>query len=148
MNLSNSRIPLAIALGSAVALTAACTQDVDTGARQTADERAGQTTQPVDTQTDPGYADAARDPGPVMGDVGSGSDQPGSDTWITTKVKTSLLADTDVAGLDINVDTVNGVVTLSGQVDQQAQIEHAARIARDIEGVTEVQTTRLVVDTN
>src|SRR5690606_15544843 len=71
----------------------------------------------------------------AMGD-GRNSDQPVDDTWITTKVKSSLLADSDVAGLDINVETVNGVVTLTGEVDQQAQVEHATRIARGIEGVT------------
>jgi len=142
MKLSNSHISLAIALSTAVALTAGCTPT------ETADDRAAQTTQPVETaptDTDPRYDDATRDP--VVGD-GVSSDQPGSDTWITTKVKTALLADTDVAGLDIDVDTVNGVVTLSGRVDQQSQIEQATRIARDIEGVTEVQTTGLVVGNN
>src|SRR5690606_30303601 len=75
----------------------------------------------------------------------SDSDQPINDTWITTKVKSSLLADSDVAGLDVEVETVNGVVTLSGQVDEQAQIDQAARIARDIEGVTDVRTAGLTV---
>ena len=71
------------------------------------------------------------------------SNQPMSDTWITTKVKSSLLAESDVSGLDINVDTLNGVVTLQGQVDNQGQIDTATRIARDIEGVTDVQTSGL-----
>ena len=128
MKLSNSHISLAIALSTAVGLTAGCTRN------ETADDRAAQ---PVVT------APAVTDP-PVMGD-GISSDQPGSDAWITTKVKSSLLADTDVAGLNIDVDTVNGVVTMSGRVDQQSQIEEATRIARDIEGVTDVQTTGLVV---
>ncbi|NLG60477.1 MAG: BON domain-containing protein [Gammaproteobacteria bacterium] len=74
------------------------------------------------------------------------SDQPVDDTWITTKVKSSLLADTDVSGLEINVETVNGVVTLSGQVDEQMQIDRATAIARDIEGVTEVRTASLTVE--
>ncbi|NLG59318.1 MAG: BON domain-containing protein [Gammaproteobacteria bacterium] len=74
------------------------------------------------------------------------SDQPIDDTWITTKVKSSLLADSDVSGLEIEVETVNGVVTLSGDVDEQVQIERATQIARDIEGVTEVRTRALVVD--
>ena len=73
------------------------------------------------------------------------SAQPVDDTWITTKVKSSLLADSDVSGLDINVDTLNGVVTLQGQVESQAQIDTATRIARGIEGVTDVQTTNLTV---
>jgi|SRR5690606_1879590 hyperosmotically inducible protein len=74
------------------------------------------------------------------------SDQPVDDTWITTKVKASLLADEDVAGLQVDVETVNGVVTLSGDVDSQAQIDEALRIASGIEGVTDVDTTGLRVD--
>ncbi|NYZ62949.1 BON domain-containing protein [Luteimonas sp. SJ-16] len=82
-----------------------------------------------------------------MGMDGDGRDsnQPVDDTWITTKVKSSLLADSDVSGLDIQVETVNGVVTLTGQVDQQMQIDEATRIAREIEGVTDVQTAGLTM---
>ncbi|NLW96044.1 MAG: BON domain-containing protein [Xanthomonadaceae bacterium] len=73
------------------------------------------------------------------------SDQPVDDTWITTKVKSSLLADSDVSGLSIDVETVNGTVTLSGEVDSQAQIDEATRIAREIEGVVNVDSSRLTV---
>lgn len=78
----------------------------------------------------------------TMGD----SDQPVGDTWITTKVKTSLLADEDVAGLKIDVETVNGVVSLNGDVDSQAQIDEARRIAEGIEGVVRVDTDGLGVN--
>lgn len=71
------------------------------------------------------------------------SDQPMSDTWITTKVKSSLLADSDVAGLDVEVETVNGVVHLRGTVDSQTQVDRATEIARDIEGVTNVDASGL-----
>ncbi|MGY0633752.1 BON domain-containing protein [Luteimonas sp. A478] len=71
------------------------------------------------------------------------SDQPMGDTWITTKVKSSLLADSDVAGLDVEVETVNGVVHLRGNVDNQTQIDRATEIARDIEGVTNVDASGL-----
>ena len=71
------------------------------------------------------------------------SDQPMSDTWITTKVKSSLLADSAVAGLDVEVETVNGVVHLRGDVDSQAQVDRAVEIARDIDGVTNVDSSRL-----
>jgi hyperosmotically inducible protein len=74
------------------------------------------------------------------------SQQPVGDTWITTKVKSSLLADEDVAGLQIDVETLNGVVTMSGDVASQAQIDEARRIAGEIDGVTDVDTTGLRVD--
>ncbi len=140
---SQTRLPLAIALTSAMAFAVGCSNsgNEDRTAMQPAEEAPAVTPPPAQpVATDPAMqgsdalhsADASR------------SDQPVDDTWITTKVKSSLLADSDVSGLDINVETVNGVVTLSGQVDQQAQIEHATRIARGIEGVTDVRTTELV----
>lgn len=79
----------------------------------------------------------------TAGNDASDSEQPVGDTWITTKVKASLLADEDVAGLEIDVETVNGVVTLSGNVESQAQVEEAKRIASNIEGVTDVDTRGL-----
>lgn len=73
------------------------------------------------------------------------SEQPASDTWITTKVKADLLATEDVSGLDIKVDTVNGVVTLSGRVDSQAQIDKAVSVTRAIKGVSKVDSKSLKV---
>lgn len=71
------------------------------------------------------------------------SEQPVGDTWITTKVKTELLADTAVKGTDINVSTVNGVVTLAGVLDNQAAIDKAITIAKGVKGVTDVDTRAL-----
>lgn len=76
------------------------------------------------------------------------SSQPVNDTWITTKVKSSLLADDDVSGLDIEVDTVDGVVFLTGNVDNRTQIEEAKRIAKDIDGVSRVDATKLQVSSS
>jgi len=145
MTSNMTRISLTIALSSVLALAVGCSND------RTADDRAGmqpandpavQTTPPVGTP-----ADTTGAPRTGMND-GPDSDQPGTDTWITTKVKSSLLADSNVSGLDIQVETVNGVVTLTGQVDQQTQIAEATRIAREIEGVTEVRTTGLTTAPN
>lgn len=73
------------------------------------------------------------------------SEQPVTDTWITTKVKASLLASNGVPGTDISVETVNGVVTLSGEVESAEQIERAIEITEEIDGVTEVQVAQLRV---
>src|SRR5687768_4784411 len=51
------------------------------------------------------------------------TDQPMGDAWITTKVKSDLLATPDVSGLAIDVDTKNGVVMLKGSVDSKAQAD-------------------------
>lgn len=94
---------------------------------------------------DPPQADHTTADHSAMAD--ESSDQPINDTWITTKVKSSLLTDSDVSGLDVSVETTNGVVTLSGDVESQAQVDRAVQIAQDIEGVTRVDATALVVAT-
>lgn len=73
------------------------------------------------------------------------SAQPVSDSWITTKVKADLLVTEETKGLDINVTTTNGVVTLSGKLDSQAQVEKAVAVARSIKGVKSVDATTLTV---
>ncbi len=73
------------------------------------------------------------------------SAQPVSDSWITTKVKADLLVTEETKGLDINVTTTNGVVTLSGKLDSQAQVDKAVAVARSIKGVKSVDATTLTV---
>jgi hyperosmotically inducible protein len=68
-----------------------------------------------------------------------------SDAGITSQVKAKLLADTDVSGLRIDVDTSNRVVTLTGTVKTEAEKTEALQIARQVEGVTSV-TDRLTVE--
>lgn len=61
-----------------------------------------------------------------------------SDSAITGKVKAALLADAEVKGTDINVETNKGDVMLSGFVESQAQIDKAATLAKNIDGVKQV----------
>lgn len=67
-----------------------------------------------------------------------------SDSWITTKVKSALLADSVTKGFKISVKTVNHVVALSGAVDTQASVDQATNVAKQIEGVSSVDTSALV----
>ena len=62
------------------------------------------------------------------------------DQRITAEVKTNLLADRDVSGFDINVDTFKRVVTLRGFVDSEFEANKAASIARSISGVRDVHS--------
>lgn len=62
----------------------------------------------------------------------------GRDAGITAAVKTKMLADPDVAGLRINVDTRDGMVTLTGTVKTEAEKSEALALAREVEGVTGV----------
>ncbi len=74
------------------------------------------------------------------------SSQPVDDTWITTKVKADLLATSDVSGLELNVETVEGVVSLTGDVDSQAEADRAIAVAKGIEGVTRVDSSGIKVN--
>ena len=62
-----------------------------------------------------------------------------TDATITTRVKTAVLKDPVLGGLRIDVDTVSGVVTLSGQVDTATQRDQAIAIARSVAGVVDVK---------
>jgi hyperosmotically inducible protein len=73
------------------------------------------------------------------------SNQPVTDTWITTKVKADLLATENVSGLDIKVETVDGVVTLSGAVANKSQKDKAIAVAKQIKGVKQVEASGLTL---
>ena len=49
-----------------------------------------------------------------------------TDAWITTKAKLALLTTEGVSVTDVNVDTVQGQVTLHGKVTTQAEKDKAA----------------------
>jgi hyperosmotically inducible periplasmic protein len=57
------------------------------------------------------------------------------DSVITTKVKSVLIADSTVKGLNISVDTVGGTVTLTGTAATQAERAQAEALAASVEGV-------------
>lgn len=61
------------------------------------------------------------------------------DKTISTKVKSALLADPNVAGTQVDVTTYDGVVQLGGFVDTAAQKARAEEIARGTAGVRGVQ---------
>ena len=63
---------------------------------------------------------------------------PTGDAGVTASVKTKMAADPDVSALQIEVDTQNGVVTLTGNVNSATEKEQAIRIARDTSGVRDV----------
>jgi osmotically-inducible protein OsmY len=60
------------------------------------------------------------------------------DATITTKVNAALAADKDLSAIKIDVDTQNGVVTLSGPAPTATAKERASEVARNIKGVTSV----------
>ena len=68
-----------------------------------------------------------------------------SDSWIATKVKNTLLFHRNVSVTKTEVSVKDGVVTLSGQADNQAQKELTTAYAKDVEGVKDVNNAMIVV---
>lgn len=72
----------------------------------------------------------------VMGRAGDAA----ADAAITARVKTALLADSRVKGTQVEVDTHDHAVTLTGNAESQAGLETAAGIARQVDGVKSVES--------
>jgi hyperosmotically inducible protein len=62
------------------------------------------------------------------------------DATITARVKTALLNDPQVGGMKIDVDTTDGVVTMSGVVKSEAEAARAIELARRAPGVKDVKS--------
>ena len=62
-----------------------------------------------------------------------------SDAWLVTKVATQLAVDPEVDSFDIDVDALDGQVTLSGLVTGPRARQEAERIAEATDGVKAVR---------
>lgn len=67
-----------------------------------------------------------------------------SDSAITAEVKAKLLAADDMPSMSISVETNDGIVRLTGDVEVQSQIADAERVARQVKGVKSVQNDLIV----
>uniref|UniRef100_E6XN70 Osmotically-inducible protein Y n=1 Tax=Shewanella putrefaciens (strain 200) TaxID=399804 RepID=E6XN70_SHEP2 len=66
-----------------------------------------------------------------------------SDSWITTKVKSSFMYSSNINGSDIDVSTNNGIVTLTGKVASGSEQSLAVETAQNIRGVKSVTSKAL-----
>jgi hyperosmotically inducible protein len=88
----------------------------------------------IDDEAQRRAREAGRGAGNLVGDAG-----------ITAAIKTKMLADTTVSGLKIDVDTTDGAVVLSGNVNSAAERKRAVELARDTEGVKSVKDQLKIV---
>jgi len=79
-----------------------------------------------------------------MTEQGEKTAQVFDDTEITAKVKAELLGEPGLKSMQISVDTIKGVVTLTGTVDSKADSDKARARTIAISGVKDV-TNQLVV---
>ena len=82
-----------------------------------------------------------------MSEQGAKSAQVLDDTEITSRVKAELLGEPGLKSMQISVDTIKGVVTLTGTVDSKANSVKAGARTMAIIGVREVNN-QLVVTPN
>jgi len=77
--------------------------------------------------------------------VGAATAADTPDVWVTTKAKVTLMTTEGVSTTDLNVDTVNGIVTLHGKVATDAEKALAEKVTRGIEGAKDVKNLLQVV---
>jgi len=107
----------------------------------TACDRAAEENRTAGEAIDQATADA-RNQANQMGDtLGKKADQAGQaidDATITAAIKGKYLVDDTLKGLQISVETDQGVVVLTGSVQSDAAKELATQIAQGVEGVVRV----------
>ena len=84
---------------------------------------------------------------PFVVACGKTVDETIDDAAITARVKTALLNDPEVGGMKIDVDTTNGVVTMSGVVKSKSDEMRAIELVRMTLGVKDVKSTLQVSST-
>lgn len=99
---------------------------------QEAGEVIGRGAEQVGDAVQRGAEQVQREVGPVVQEVMD-------DASVTAKVKAKLLADPEVAGVHIDVDTIDGQVTLNGKVASEDQRAEAEKLATRTEGVKSVR---------
>lgn len=85
---------------------------------------------------------AVRDAGEKVGDraqdAADATRRAIADGALTSKIKAKMALDDTVKAVQIDVDTINGVVTLTGTIRSEAERQRALALARETEGVTQV----------
>lgn len=82
--------------------------------------------------------------------LGEKSDQFGvamDDAEITTKVKSAIYSEPGLKTLRISVDTIKGVVTLTGSVDSLSDFDRTRALAESVGGVRQVENLLQVMPT-
>ena len=68
-----------------------------------------------------------------------------SDSWITTKVKSEILANSVSKAFKVSVTTKSGAVALKGKLPNQDAVDLVKMIAEKVKGVQSVDTSGLAI---
>jgi len=69
-----------------------------------------------------------------------------SDGWVSMKVKGALLFNRNVSAVNTEVYVTDGIVTLKGHADSQAQKDLTGEYAKDIDGVKSIDNQMTIVE--
>ena len=138
---SSLHLPALAALALATALTACGKHNVDEGAAQSGSTTG--TTAGTTPSTDTSQANAGNNGSGGSSTVG----QAAGDMAITAKVNAALAVDDKLKATQINVDTREGQVTLTGQAPDAQSRERATTLVSAVDGVKNVNN-QLVVAKN
>lgn len=143
---SDSDVPVAVGTVDSVADLPAMGPEAPT-VDAAADPAAEEVLAPEGVVPDPdalavaGPPPSAQEPSASESLASSGSTAGASveDTLLTTQVKAALLADPEIRDDGIRVQADQGEITLSGSVENQAQLDAALQVARGVDGVRDVE---------
>ena len=82
---------------------------------------------------------------PAQSTADAKSDTPATDQALSEKVRQALVSEQGLNARDLQVTTHNGVVTLTGKVDEKSDQERMMLVAMSVDGVRSV-VSNLVVD--
>jgi hyperosmotically inducible protein len=139
MKLIALALPIALVLGLAACDRPSRTAQTDDPARN------GIATRPSSEATSPRAETAAPSPARRAQSVESSADAPVADATLGEKVRQALLNEHGLTARDLQVTAQNGVVTLSGKVDEKSDSERMMLVAMSVDGVRSV-VSNLVVD--
>ncbi len=134
--LTKARVPMLAALAVAAALTACSKHDDERTAGQKLDGAIAEAKQ------------AMNDAEMSAKRAADTTAQVSSDVTITAKVNAALVADDKLKATQINVDTREGQVTLTGQAPDAQSRERATTLASAVDGVKQVNNQLVVSPKN
>lgn len=138
------RLAGALALIATAALTVACNRSDD---GRTAGQKLDAAVANAERKTEQAAAQVRSTSKEVSNDVGRAANETVDkvkDAAITSAINAKLFGDSNLSALRIDVDTVDGHVTLSGSAPDAASKEHASALASRVDGVVSVDNRLLV----
>jgi osmotically-inducible protein OsmY len=142
----NTKLLSLLAIFIVLLAAAACTDNTTTNGNANMNANMARATPTAAPTATPGYSEEqAREERARAKESKETIGQSLEDAWVHAKVVTKLIGNSKTPERKINVDVVNGEVTLRGQVDTAEARVEAERVAKETDGVKKVVNQLKVV---